>query len=87
MKGILKKFTNKNVMIYLFGSWTKQKEKNTSDIDVGILGEELSSEDLTLLRIELEDSTIPYRVDIVDLRKVDEYFLVKVKKEGILWKG
>lgn len=68
--------------IYLFGSWAQGKEKYSSDIDLGIwVKSEKLFRKLALLRIKLEESTIPYKVDIVDLTKVDETFLKKVERE------
>ena len=83
---LLEKFSDKDVKIYLFGSWAKGKEKRTSDIDIGIWGPDLTSQDLALLRLEFEELTLPYRVDLVNLNKVESDFLAKVKEEGIVWK-
>lgn len=76
------------LQVYLFGSWAKNKERHTSDIDIGILSKASLTDDyLADLRSFLEESAIPYRVDVVDLSEVDPLFLKKVKEEGILWKG
>jgi len=74
------------VKVYLFGSWAKQKEKRTSDIDVGVWFKNGSDNVLVDLRQAVEDSEIPYKVEIVDLNCVGEYFFKKVEDEGILWK-
>ena len=55
---VLYKFKDKDVKIFLFGSWAKGKEKHTSDIDIGICGPDLFSQELAFLRQEIEDSTI-----------------------------
>ncbi|WP_366923746.1 nucleotidyltransferase domain-containing protein [Metallumcola ferriviriculae] len=88
VKNTLLEYTkNIPLHVYLFGSWAKNKERHTSDIDIGILSKDtLSSEYLVNLRSHLEESTIPYRVDVVDLSEVDPVFLKRVKEEGILWK-
>ncbi|MEA5023297.1 MAG: hypothetical protein VB109_10675 [Desulfitobacterium hafniense] len=39
----------------------------------------------TQLRDLVEESTVPYRVDIIDLVHADPAFLEKVHKEGIVW--
>lgn len=86
-KIVLENFADKEADIYLFGSWAKKEERHTSDIDIGILGEKVTEKDLAMLFFQLEESIIPYQVDVVDLRKVNKEFYGKVKKEGILWKG
>jgi len=76
-----------SLQVYLFGSWAKNKERHTSDIDIGILSKNtLPKEYFANLRSYLEESIIPYRVDIVDLSEVNPEFLKRVKEEGTLWK-
>ena len=66
--------------IYLFGSWAQGKEKYSSDIDLGIWGKsEKHFRKLALLRIKLEESTIPYKVDETFLKKVEREFYGKTK--------
>ena len=75
------------VKVYLFGSWARREEWRTSDIDVGIwYADPQFAEILTTLRDLLEESLIPYRVDIVDLTQADASLLEKVNREGVLWK-
>lgn len=74
--------------VYLFGSWSKGKGTRTSDIDIGILGEApmpgwLMSE----MAERLEESSILYRVDLVDLAKAPAAFREKVEAEGVAWNG
>ncbi|CCQ93685.1 conserved hypothetical protein [[Clostridium] ultunense Esp] len=38
-----------------------------------------------MLRERIEESPIPYRVDLVDLSKAEDSFREKVMKEGISW--
>jgi hypothetical protein len=40
---------------------------------------------LASLREALEESTIPNRVDVVDLAETDAAFRDRVHREGILW--
>ncbi|WP_431805059.1 hypothetical protein [Halobacillus andaensis] len=35
---------------------------------------------------QIEESTIPYNVDVVDLHEAKESLVQQVKEEGILWK-
>lgn len=38
------------------------------------------------IREILEESTIPYSVDVVDMHNASEGILQEIKKEGIRWK-
>lgn len=75
-KNIILKYVPKNdFAVFLFGSRAIGKENRTSDIDVGVLGKNtfpiLIKSDLL---DELEESIIPYKVDIVDFKNVSEDF-------------
>jgi hypothetical protein len=74
--------------VYLFGSWARGAQRPTSDIDVAIeSAEPLPRALLASLREALEESTIPNRVDVVDLAETDAAFRDRVHREGILWIG
>ena len=84
---VLSSFHLMSVKVYLFGSWARKEEKKTSDIDIGVwYNNSLPNGTLMQLRSILEESTIPYRIDLVDLTKADLLLLEKVRKEGIVWK-
>ena len=74
------------VDVYLFGSWARGAQRSTSDIDVAIeSAEPLPRALLASLREALEESTIPNRVDVVDLAEADAAFRERVRREGIRW--
>jgi predicted nucleotidyltransferase len=74
------------VRVYLFGSHARGTAHRTSDIDVAILPlEPIPSWVLSVLRGELEESHVPYRVDLVDLSMADPAFRERVMQEGIVW--
>jgi predicted nucleotidyltransferase len=63
-----------HITLYLFGSWARNQEKVSSDIDLAIdysLGS-LPPGTLANMRLAFEESTIPYQVDLVDLTMVDD---------------
>lgn len=73
--------------VILFGSWARSEERHSSDIDIGIWRDPQSdSTPLLELKESLEESTIPYKVDIVDLVEADEALVEHARKEGIRWK-
>ena len=72
--------------VYLFGSRATGHARPASDIDVAVWPlAELPVGTLSLIREALEESLIPFTVDLVDLRDTDEAFRKRVLKEGIVW--
>jgi predicted nucleotidyltransferase len=85
---IFHQLTGKSARIYLFGSWARSEEKRSSDIDVAIefdKNEDLNHRTLMNIRHALEESTIPYKIDVVHLNGADDFIVKKVREEGILW--
>ncbi|MDP6952039.1 MAG: nucleotidyltransferase domain-containing protein [Alphaproteobacteria bacterium] len=75
-----------NAVIWLFGSYARGNAGPHSDIDIAIESEApLPTGLLARLRLALEESTIPYRVEIVDLHDADREFREAVYEEGIRW--
>jgi len=90
LKGIIKDvFEGENVKVVLFGSRARGDYFETSDIDIGILPrKEINRGKIALLREKIENSNIPYKVDVVDLSQASKVFTDKVLEEGvIIWKG
>ncbi|HWR45822.1 nucleotidyltransferase domain-containing protein [Sporomusa sp.] len=74
------------VEVYLFGSWARCEARRTSDIDLAIVCREgVDDAIISDIRTALEDSIVPYRVDVVNLSKADPVLLTKVQREGIVW--
>jgi predicted nucleotidyltransferase len=72
--------------VYLFGSSATGSARSSSDIDVAIEPmESLPPSLLSSLRELLEESTIPYDVDVVDISTASPTFRERVRQEGILW--
>lgn len=78
-------FLSKKVRVYLFGSRARGTGKPFSDIDLALVSSEDLSMDLALLRDYLEESNLPYKVDLLEYRKADQRLQEIIKKEGILW--
>lgn len=74
--------------VYLFGSCARGEERSRSDIDIGILPRgDVPSSFFAELAEAIEESTIPYDVEIVDLRRVGSDFLDEVRRTGVLWRA
>ena len=85
---IFRQLEGNSAKVYLFGSWARAEEKRSSDIDVAIefpVDEPTHHKLLAKIRTALEESTIPYKVDVVHMNEADEAIVNKVKEEGILW--
>lgn len=75
-----------SVAVWLFGSWARGDQALGSDIDVAISAREtLPRGVLPTLRERLEESTVPYRVDVVDLSTAPAALRDSVMREGITW--
>ena len=72
--------------VYLFGSWARGEATRLSDIDVAIdPPTPLPRGTLASVREQLEESSVPYHVDVVDLSRADPEFRRRVLAEGVLW--
>lgn len=84
---VLEKLRGTTARVYLFGSRARGSSRAASDIDIGIIDDApLADRLLSDIRETLFESTIPYRVDVVDLGQVDAQFRQRVLTEGIPWK-
>jgi len=79
---LIKSFPNES--IYLFGSRARGDNSAFSDIDIAIDAKENISQKVAKVRFEIEESLIPYKVDIVDLSKAP-YLNSIIEIEGIRW--
>ena len=90
LKGIVKDvFKGEDATVILFGSRARGDYLETSDVDIGILpGKEVNKSKIALFRERLENSNIPYKMDVVDLSRASKEFTQKVLKEGVvIWKS
>ena len=74
------------VTVYLFGSRARGPVRPASDVDIAVEAQEpLPPRVLARLRDRLEESTVPYRVDILDLASAGDALRERVKREGVVW--
>lgn len=84
---VLAALAGNDATVYLFGSCAGGAPRPSSDIDVAIEARApLPPELLAYLRDQLEESTVPFDVDIVDLSTVTSALRERVRREGIVWK-
>ena len=73
--------------VWLFGSCARGEPRQHSDIDIAILArDDLPSAFFAGLADEIDESTIPYDVDLVDLRHADPALAEEVRREGVKWR-
>jgi predicted nucleotidyltransferase len=73
--------------VWLFGSCARGKPRQHSDIDIAILPRDgLPLGFFAELDADIEESMIPYDVDLVDLRHADPGLITEVKCQGVKWR-
>lgn len=74
------------VKVFLFGSRASGTAGRCSDIDIALLpADVLPTSVVKELRERLEESHIPYRVDVVDLTLAEPALRQRVLTEGVPW--
>ena len=75
-------------VIYLFGSRATGACTQGSDIDIALDdGHLINHKTLLKILIDIEDTTIPMKVDLVDLQTAPDTLKNSIIKEGIIWKN
>jgi uncharacterized protein len=73
--------------VWLFGSCARGEVRQHSDIDIAILPrDELPVGFFGELQADIEESTVPYDVDLVDLRQADPALVAEIRREGVKWR-
>jgi predicted nucleotidyltransferase len=76
------------VKVILFGSRARGDNSPASDVDIGIIPRGMiDAAKLALLREKIEDSNIPYKVEVVDFSHTSASFKEEALKEALVWKG
>lgn len=72
--------------VYVFGSRARKTHREGSDIDLAIdAGKKISLNTILDIKAEIEETTIPLFVDIVDIYSVSDDLKEEIEKEGVLW--
>lgn len=72
--------------ILLFGSRATGNYRINSDIDIALVGEQLTSGDIANILNQIEQSTIPYKVDILITHKIKNKALLEhIQQYGEKW--
>ncbi len=89
VKEILQRYFPVNTEVWAFGSRVTGKAKKYSDLDIAIDTElPLSVEVMANLTSEFEESSLPYKADVIDWRTIDKSFRDRICRDRILlWKS
>ncbi len=83
---VLGRLRDRDVAVYLFGSHAAGTARRYSDVDVAIDARSpIPASVWAALAEAIEDSTVPWHVDLVDLGQVDPDFRRRVISEGVAW--
>lgn len=72
--------------VHIFGSRALGTFKKGSDIDLAIMNEGVPERDLTQLMSDFSESSLPYRVDLIDFTKLNhKEFTEHIDRVGVLF--
>lgn len=85
---VLRVTSNLDCTIYLFGSRASGIHRRASDIDIGFSGlsEPLFTKVRDILLEELEESTIPHHIDLVNFDTAPNEFRKIALQKAVIWK-
>ena len=72
--------------VKLFGSRAKGNFKPGSDIDLAVMNKEVDENELLHLRSEIDESSLPYRIDLVNYNNLTRTdFIDHINRVGVLF--
>jgi predicted nucleotidyltransferase len=83
---ILNLIDRENYAVFIFGGRARGRTGKAVDIDIGFLGNgPLAKDHLADIYYAIEESEIPYKVDLVDFYSVDQQFRNIALSEILIW--
>jgi predicted nucleotidyltransferase len=83
---VFRRLQGLEVEVFFFGSRVRGTASRTSDIDIAVLpAGALPHGLLAEIREDLDESRVPYRVEVIDLSATDAGFRDRVRREGVRW--
>jgi len=88
IKGIIfQEIGRKPIQVILYGSRASGNNHQTSDVDIALLSaNRIDQGFISHLKEKLEESNVPYKIEIVDLNNVSSVFRKEVITKGVIWK-
>jgi uncharacterized protein len=84
IKQVLRTLLPENMPIYLFGSRARHDHRWNSDYDLWVDGDLPRALIISIIE-HLDESFVPFKVDIVTTPQLKGRFAERVKKEAVLW--
>lgn len=70
------------VEVYIFGSRAQNNSYEYSDVDIALKAQNvIKIESLLKIKANFQNSTFPYKVDLIDLNSIDEKFFNIIKND------
>lgn len=83
---VLKNIRNEEISVFLFGSRVNNNYRDNSDIDVGFISnKKIKRSYFRNIINELEESRVPYHVDLIDFNNIDPVFKKNAMRKIIIW--
>ena len=83
---VLKHVPKNEFAVFLFGSRAASNSNSLSDIDVGIMGTKpLPTLIMADLDSDLEESIVPFKIDLIDFYQVDQAFKDEALSSIQIW--
>jgi predicted nucleotidyltransferase len=83
---VLRELLNADCRIFLFGSRARKDNHRFSDMDIGIVpGKNFNERILYILRDKLNDSIVPFKVEVVNFNYADKAFKQEALKDAVYW--
>ena len=84
VQAVLHRHLPAGVKVWVFGSRASWATKDSSDLDLALDGEtEIPRRSLSALEAAFEDSDLPYAVDVVDVKRINERFRLIVQQQRV----
>lgn len=84
IRDILRRTLPAGAPVYLFGSRSRSDRRWNSDFDLWV-DADLPRENILMIEDQLEDSIVPFGVDIVTTHQLKGEFGQRVRQEAIQW--
>ena len=82
----LKHVDRSSYSVFLFGSRAKESAHRLSDMDIGFLGgSPIPKATLSAIAEELNESAVPYNLDLVDFFTASDDFRKESLREIVIW--
>lgn len=79
---------DRDISVFIYGSRASENYRRDSDLDIGLLGKDrINKRIITEIKDKLEESIVPYHVDVTDFNDVSEKFRNIALKNIDVWKN